>query len=238
MEPVIRNVTSVFIGAGTPARLISADDHPPTCTMEYAVIEPGKTSSRAIHPWEHEAYILEGSGVVVCDSKEYAIKEGDGIFIPGNVDHYLLNNKTSGNIRLVMISPLSASERAGGQSQGSQGSGKPPVVRNYRQLDMKVGHVLLQGKDGVPNHVLLYNGPMAPGKVSHPETNGHVHPWEHTVFILEGSGAIVVEGKNHPVTAGDAILVPQKARHQWKNETKAPMLRVTFNPRYSEEAEH
>lgn len=238
MEPVIRNIKNLFKGAGTPARLISVDDNPPTCTLTYSVIDPGKSSTRHIHPWEHEAYILEGSGVLLCDGKEYAIKEGDGIFIPGNVDHYVLNNKTSGPIRRVMISPLSASQGAAGRDLGSQGGGKPPVIRNYRQLDMKVGHVLLQGKDGVPNHVLLYNGPMAPGEITHADADGHVHPWEHTVYILEGSSAIVIEGKNYPVTAGDAILVPQKARHQWRNETKAPMLRVTFNPLYSEKAKH
>jgi quercetin dioxygenase-like cupin family protein len=237
MEPVIRNFKSIFKGTGIPStRLISIDDKPPTCTMTYSVIEPGKTSTHHIHPWEHELYILEGSGVLVCDGKEYPIKEGDGIFIPEKVDHYTLNNKTSGNIRRIEINPLIASQSTAGCNQG--GKGKPPVIRNYRQLDMKVGHVLLQGKDGAPNYVLLYNGPMAPGVVTHRETNGHVHPWEHTVYILEGAGAIVIDGKNYNVTAGDAILVPQNVRHQWKNETKALMLRVTFNPVASETAEH
>jgi quercetin dioxygenase-like cupin family protein len=239
MEPVIRNVKSIFKVSGIPGtRLISIEDKPPTCTMTYSVIEPGKTSPHHIHPWECEVYILEGSGVLVCDGKEYPIKEGDGIFIPENVDHYTLNNKTSGNIRRIEINPLIASQSTAGRNQSGKGSGKPPVIRNYRQLDMKVGHVLLQGKDGVPNHVLLYNGPMAPGAVTHRETNGHVHPWEHTVYILEGAGAIVIDGKNYNVTAGDAILVPQNVRHQWKNETKALMLRVTFNPVASETAEH
>ena len=41
--------------------------------MTYSVIEPGKTSSHHIHPWEHEVYILEGSGVLVCDGKEYPV---------------------------------------------------------------------------------------------------------------------------------------------------------------------
>jgi quercetin dioxygenase-like cupin family protein len=230
MEPLIRNVEGVFKRAGIAARLISIDDKPPTCTMTYSVIEPGKTSVHHIHPWEHEVYILEGSGVLVQDGKEYPIREGDGIFIPPNVDHYTLNNRTSGNIRRLEVNPLIASQSTAGRNQGGQGTGQPPVIRNYRQLDIKVGHVLLQGKDGAPNYVLLYNGPLDPGAMTHPEANGHVHPWEHTVFILEGSGTIVIEGKNYNVTAGDAILVPPNAWHQWKNETKAPMLRVTFNP--------
>ncbi len=74
MEPVIRNIKNVFKGAGIPTHLISVDDNPPTCTLTHSVIEPGKSSSRHAHPWEHEVYILEGSGVLLGDGKEYAIK--------------------------------------------------------------------------------------------------------------------------------------------------------------------
>lgn len=238
MEPVIRNVKNIFKETGAPAQLISADDNPPTCTLTYSVVEPGNTGTPHIHPWEHEVYILEGSGVLVCDGKDYPVKEGDGVFIPENVAHGILVDKTSGNMRLLTVSPLTAVQRTVGHKQRGQGSGTLPVIRNYRQLDMKTGHVLLKGKDGVPRHVLLYNGPMAPGKITHADTNGHVHSWEHTVYILEGSGTIVIEGKSYHVTAGDAILVPPNVRHQWRNETNAPLLRVTFNPVSSEKVEH
>ena len=95
VEPVIRNYRSVSQPGGAAARLISLEDNSTTCTMTYSVIEPGKTSAHHIHPWEHEVYILEGSGVVVCDGKEYPVREGDGMFIPGNVDHYTLNNRSN-----------------------------------------------------------------------------------------------------------------------------------------------
>jgi quercetin dioxygenase-like cupin family protein len=234
VESVIRNYRSLYQPGGASARLISLEDNPPTCTMTYSVIEPGKTSSHHIHPWEHEVYIIEGSGVLVCDGKEYPVKAGDGMFIPGNVDHYTLNNQTSGVIRRIEVNPLIAAQSGGARNQGGKGTGQPPVIRNYRDLDMKVGHVLLQGKDGVPNYVLLYNGPMAPGAVSHPETGGHTHQWEHVVYVLQGSGTLVCGDQSYTVSEGDAVLVPPNVRHQWKNETQAPMLRVTFNPVASE----
>jgi len=233
LEPVIRNYRSLH-QPGTPARLISLEDNPPTCTMTYSVIEPGKTSSHHIHPWEHEVYIIEGSGVLVCDGKEYPVKEGDGMFIPGNVDHYTLNNRQSGVVRRIEVNPLIAAQSGGARNQGGKGTGQSPFIRNHRDLDMKVGHVLLSSKDGVPNYVLLYNGPMAPGAVSHPSTGGHTHQWEHVVYVLQGSGTLVCEGKSYTVSEGDAVMVPPNVLHQWKNETSAPMLRVTFNPIASE----
>src|SRR3954462_7397831 len=103
MEPVIRNRRDLTSGSN---RLIGIDDGPVTCTMSYSVIEPGKTSSHHIHPWEHEVYILEGSGVLVCDGKESPVKAGDGMLIPGGVDHSTLNNQTSGNIRRIEVNPI------------------------------------------------------------------------------------------------------------------------------------
>ena len=60
MDPIIRNVKDVFSPEGSPGRLVTLDDNPPTCTMTYSEIKPGETSSHHIHPWEHEIYIIEG----------------------------------------------------------------------------------------------------------------------------------------------------------------------------------
>lgn len=99
---------------------------------------------------------------------------------------------------------------------------------------MHVGHVLLSGNDGVPTYVMLHNGAMAPGAVSHSDTGGHTHRWEHAVYVLQGSATLVCAGKSYPVSEGDGVLVPGNVHHQWRNETQAPMLRVTFNAVASE----
>ena len=52
--------------------------------------------------------------------------------------------------------------------------------------------------------------------------------------MLQGSGTLVCEGKSYTVSEGDGVLVPANVPHQWRNETQAPMLRVTFNPVVSE----
>ncbi len=236
MEPVIRNVRSVF--DGTRARLVNLDDNPPTCTMTYSEIPPDGTSSHHIHEWEHEVYIIEGSGTLICDGKEYPVKEGDAMFIPPNVDHYTLNNGGDGNIRRIEINPLIAAQSGGAQNDGGKGTGQQPVIRNYSELDRKIGHVLLGGKDGATNYVMLHNDPMVPGAVSHPETGGHTHEWEHVVYMLEGTATFVCDGNNYTLTEGDAMLVPPNALHQWKNESADPVIRVTYNPSRSESAEH
>lgn len=236
MEPVIRNFRT--FEPGQPARIISLDDNPPTCTMSYSVIEPDKTSSHHIHPWEHEVYIIEGTGTLICDAKEYPVKAGDAMYIPGNVDHYTLNNGGKGNIRRIEINPLIASQRGGARNQGGQGTGEPPVIRNFKDLNAETGSRILGIKDGVPTYVMLYNGAMAAGAVSHRETGGHTHAWEHVVYVLAGTGTLACGGKDFAVSEGDAILVPPNIQHQWRNESNAPFLRVTFNPVASDAIEH
>ena len=237
MEPVIRNIRDHFDGINA-ARLINLDDNPPTCTLSYSQIEPGKTSSHHIHEWEHEVYIIEGTGTLFCDGKDYPVKAGDAMFIPPNVDHYTLNNGGTGNIHRIEINPLVAAQSGGAQNNGGQGTGQPPTIRNHSQLNRSQGHVLIGSKDGALNYVMLHNDPMQPGAVSHPDTGGHTHEWEHVVYILEGSATLVCGGKDYTVSQGDAILVPPNEHHQWKNESQAPVSRVTYNPVASEIAEH
>jgi|TARA_B100000809_G_scaffold67553_1_gene64564 quercetin dioxygenase-like cupin family protein len=243
MDPVIRNKRDNFDGTSA-ARLINLDDNPPTCTLTYSEIPPGETSAHHIHEWEHEVYIIEGSGTLVCDGVSYPVKAGDALFIPPNVDHYTLNNGNDGNngpqgnIHRIEINPLIAAQSGGAKNDGGKGTGQPPVIRNHTELDRKAGHVLITSDDGAPNYVMLHNDPMQPGAVSHPDTGGHIHEWEHVVYVLEGTATLVCGGKDYTVSAGDAILVPPNEHHQWKNVSQAPVIRVTYNPVASEAAEH
>lgn len=96
-----------------------------------------------------------------------------------------------------------------------------PVIRNEQESSNPV----LGPDDGVSSYVMLYVK-HAPGEAS-PD---HTHAWEHQAFITEGAGVLVCGGKEYPITAGDAVLVPGGIRHQFINTGDVPMNRVTVNP--------
>ena len=75
MKPSIRDYRGANLGEGS-ARSVVLDDNPTTCTLLYFRIEPAKISSRRIHPWEYEVYIIQGSGTLICAGTEYPVKEG------------------------------------------------------------------------------------------------------------------------------------------------------------------
>ncbi|MCL6472332.1 MAG: cupin domain-containing protein [Firmicutes bacterium] len=58
----------------------------------------------------------------------------------------------------------------------------------------------------------------------------HTHPWEHEVFILKGSGAVVNEGRDVPMSAGDVIFVPADEEHQFKNTADSVMEFICLIP--------
>jgi quercetin dioxygenase-like cupin family protein len=48
-------------------------------------------------------------------------------------------------------------------------------------------------------------------------TPSHAHAHEHEVFALEGFGAALEEGVEHPLRPGTAVFVPPNQTHQFRN---------------------
>lgn len=45
----------------------------------------------------------------------------------------------------------------------------------------------------------------------------HHHPWEHEVYIVDGQGLLVLEGKEKELKKGDFVYVDPNLKHQFKN---------------------
>ena len=216
-----------YLRAGGPsARLMWLDDNPPTCTVTYLEIDPGKTSPHHIHPWEHEVFIIEGTGTLFCDGKEYPVKGGDAIFIPGNVDHYTLNDGDPDPLKRIEVNPLIAAQSGGAQNDGGVGTGQPPIIRNLSNLDLTPGSArpILDAEQGTPTYTMLYRA-LTDGESS----PMHSHAWEHQAYILEGSCTLSCDGVDYQVTEGDAVLVPPHAEHEWRSNG-IPVNWLVFNP--------
>ena len=226
MEPIIRNYRDHFT-PGSGARLINLDDNPPTTTLSYSRIQPGETSSHHIHAWEHEVYIIKGSGTLVCDGVNYPIKAGDAIFVPGTVDHYTLNDGGEGEIQRIEINLTLSSRSGGAKNSGGHGTGKPPVIKNLVDVDTSPGAArpVLTPEDGAKRYTMAHRG-MAAGEVS-PD---HTHAWEHLAYFLEGSCILTCDGQEYTVSEGDAILIPPYCAHEWSRSAGPVANWLVFNP--------
>ncbi len=99
MGPVIRN----FEGNSNP--LLGPGDGVSTYVMLYVQHGPGESSPDHTHPWEHQAFITEGAGVLIFDGEEFPVKAGDAVLVPGGVRHQF---KNTGSVPMnrVTVNPI------------------------------------------------------------------------------------------------------------------------------------
>ncbi|MFV2066560.1 MAG: cupin domain-containing protein [Pirellulales bacterium] len=71
---------------------------------------------------------------------------------------------------------------------------------------------LVGAADGAPNFSMRQFELASGG-----HTPKHHHPYEHEVFVLEGTGTVLEGDVVHPLHAGDTIYVPPGEVHQFRN---------------------
>jgi quercetin dioxygenase-like cupin family protein len=94
------------------------------------------------------------------------------------------------------------------------------IVRNYRQVRAEplvkepgvAVRWLVSELDQVPNFAMrLYD--LIPGA----KTRAHTHYWEHEVFVLSGTGAVIGYEGEIVLGEGDIVYVPPGEQHQFVN---------------------
>ena len=101
MKPVIKSVE------GKTNPVLGPEDGVPNYVMLWVQHPPGGSSAQHVHPWEHQAYIVEGEGVVWVEGEEYPIKAGDAVLVPPGVEHQF-RNRGAGTLSRVTVNPLSS----------------------------------------------------------------------------------------------------------------------------------
>jgi quercetin dioxygenase-like cupin family protein len=80
--------------------LITREDGAPTFAMREIEVDPGGRTPYHSHPWEHEVYILEGSGAVAGKGGEIPLGPGSVVFVLGGEEH---NFKNTGWVTLRFL---------------------------------------------------------------------------------------------------------------------------------------
>jgi len=84
---------------------------------------------------------------------------------------------------------------------------------------------LVSEKDGAPNFAMRQFA-VEPGG----HTPRHSHPYEHEVYVLEGTGQVIEGDRPHPLTAGDVVFVKPDEVHQFKNTGQVPLKFLCMVP--------
>jgi len=72
--------------------------------------------------------------------------------------------------------------------------------------------VAISARDGAENFAMRFFEVTPDG-----QTPLHSHPYEHEVYILDGSGSVWRDGQEVPLQAGNVLFIPADEKHQFKN---------------------
>ena len=86
-------------------RVIAEKEGAPNFVMRVFEVEPGGNTPLHTHDWEHEVFILNGTGIVVDPSGEHEFKSGDVIFIPGEEEHQF-RNESDKPLEFICLIPM------------------------------------------------------------------------------------------------------------------------------------
>ena len=79
--------------------------------------------------------------------------------------------------------------------------------------------------DGAPNFAMRQFEVAAGGY-----TPRHSHPYEHEVFVLEGSGVVCEGETEHSLQPGDVVFVRPDEVHQFRNTGDGPLKFLCLVP--------
>jgi quercetin dioxygenase-like cupin family protein len=84
--------------------LITDRDGAPNFSMRVFDIQPGASTPFHRHEWEHEVFILAGSGLVRTEEKATPFQAGDSVFIaPG--EHHCFVADAGSAVRFICVIP-------------------------------------------------------------------------------------------------------------------------------------
>jgi quercetin dioxygenase-like cupin family protein len=197
--------------------LIAPQDGADNFVMFSIRLKPGGCTPLHEHAWEEEIFVLQGRGEAVAgaDGRSRAIRAGDVIFTPAGHGHDCRNTGDEDLEILCLVPntgrlpPQPASEYPDRLVPFDSVPEQPVSDGGVKGVFIRV----LVGPDHGAPHFVMRRFRVAPGG----HTPHHAHPWEHEVFVLNGTGEIAAPDGPRPLAAGDAVFVPGDEQHQFRN---------------------
>jgi len=90
---------------GVDFRPLLADNiHAPNFYLRHFEIAPGGYTPKHSHDWEHEVFVIEGTGKLSLKDKDVTLEPGDAVFVEPNELHQFVNTGKS-RMRLICVIP-------------------------------------------------------------------------------------------------------------------------------------
>ncbi len=89
------------------AVMVGREDGAPNFALRSFDVDPGGHSPRHQHDFEHEVFVVEGSGEVLLDGAFRPIRKGDVVYVPADHEHQF--RAGSAGLSFLCLVPMSRS---------------------------------------------------------------------------------------------------------------------------------
>jgi mannose-6-phosphate isomerase-like protein (cupin superfamily) len=182
------------------------------CTvLEQSVLElaPGGSAPRSTGEREEVLFVLSGGGGLSLGGEEHALEPESGAYLaPGEV--YELRNPGHEPLRLVAVSipdpapPGAATgERAVVRRLADQAAQEATTQREFR--------IVADPASG------LRSATHFVGYIPTARAPDHMHHYDEVIYVLDGEGAMHMNGETTPLRRGSCIHLPARTVHCLEN---------------------
>jgi mannose-6-phosphate isomerase-like protein (cupin superfamily) len=178
--------------------------------FEQSVLElaPGGAAERSAGEREQVLFVLSGSGVLQLGGAEHALEPESGAYLaPGEA--YVLRNGGQEPLRLVAVSipdpapPVRDAPRAVVRRLADQAAEAATTQREFR--------IVADPASG------LRSATHFVGYIPTARAPDHMHYYDEVIYVLEGEGAMHMNGETSPLRAGSCIHLPARTVHCLEN---------------------
>jgi mannose-6-phosphate isomerase-like protein (cupin superfamily) len=180
------------------------------CTvLEQNVLElaPGGSAARSAGACEEVLFVLSGRGSLRLDGTEHALEPESGAYLaPG--ERYELRNGGDERLRLVAVSipdpaPPQDGPRAVVRRLADQAAEAATTQREFR--------IVADPASG------LRSATHFVGYIPTVRAPEHMHYYDEVIYILDGEGAMHMNGETAPLRSGSCIHLPARTVHCLEN---------------------
>jgi quercetin dioxygenase-like cupin family protein len=98
------------------AVMVGRDDGAPTFALRQFVVEAGGHTPRHSHDYEHEVYVVAGTGTVLLEGQPRPIRRGDVVFVPADQEHQF---RATGSEPMRFLCMIPVTRNCGDPTPGS-----------------------------------------------------------------------------------------------------------------------
>lgn len=99
------------------AVMVGRSDGAPSFALRSFAVEPGGHTPRHSHDYEHEVFIVSGSGTILLGDETKQIRPGDVIYVKADLEHQFKADHSDQPLRFLCMVPVE--RNCGGPTPGS-----------------------------------------------------------------------------------------------------------------------